>query len=154
MPVFKLLHILSMFAMVATQIGGEFIYVTAIGRRDVGALAAVHRTLERARLGVVSIGALVSGVVFGLLTAATGGFDFTDGWLIAAYVLVAIFIVTGGRFAGQFVRLGAAAVEAAAGRRSADEVVRDMAASRALLWFAIDLVLVVAIISDMVLKPF
>ena len=110
MPVFKLLHILSMFAMVTTQIGGEFIYVTAITRRDVGALAAVHRTLERARLGVVSIGALASGIVFGLLTAATGGFDFTDGWLIAAYVLVAVFIVTGGRFAGQFVRLGAEAL--------------------------------------------
>ena len=154
MLVFKLLHILSMFAMVATQIGGEFIYVTAVTRGDVGTLAAVHRTLERARIGVISIGALISGIVFGLLTAATGGFSFTDGWLIAAYVLVAVFIVAGGRFASRLVRLGAEAAEADEGRRPVDEVLRQMASSRVLTWFAVDLLLVVAIIADMVLKPF
>ena len=87
MLTFKALHILSMIAMVTIEIGSEFLYAFAISRRDVRGLATVHRLLEQARAGPASIAALVSGVVFGLLTAATGGFDFLDGWLIAAYVL-------------------------------------------------------------------
>jgi hypothetical protein len=97
MLTFKLLHILSMFLMVTTQIGGEFFYAVAISRRDVPALAAVHRVAEQSRIGILSVVFLIAGVAFGLLTAATGGFDFVDGWLIAAYVLVAVFVVLGGR---------------------------------------------------------
>jgi hypothetical protein len=51
-------------------------------------------------------------------------------------------------------QLGRAAVEADAGRRPAEGLVGDLVASRALLWFAVDLAIVVAIIADMVLKPF
>lgn len=154
MLIFKVLHILSMFAMVTTQIGAELVYASAVSRRDVRALAAVHRVLQASRVGIASVVALVSGIVFGLLTAATGGFDFIDGWLIAAYVLVAVFLISGTRLATKFVRLGDDAVDAEAGGRPAEDVIRDMVASRALLWFAIDAVLVVAIIVDMVLKPF
>jgi uncharacterized membrane protein len=154
MLTFKLLHILSMVAMVTTQIGGEFLYAFAISRRDVPALAAVHRLAEQSRIGILSIVFLIAGVVFGLLTAATGGFDFIDGWLIAAYVLVAVFVVLAGRQAGRIVKLGNQAVESQNGERLVDDVVRDMVTSRALMWFVADLVLVVAIIADMVLKPF
>jgi len=154
MLIFKALHILSMFAMVTIEIGAEFLYAFAISRRDVRVLATIHRILEHSRAGPISIVALVAGVAFGLLTAATGGLDFFDGWLIAAYVLVAVFAVNAGRVAGKMVRLGADAVEAEAGRRPVEDVVRDMVASRLLRWFALDVALVVAIILDMVLKPF
>jgi uncharacterized membrane protein len=154
MPIFKTLHILSMFAMVTIEIGSEFLYAFAISRRDVRALATVHRLLERARVGPASVVALVSGVVFGLLTAATGGFAFLDGWLIAAYVLVALFLVTVSLYLRGALRLGRAAVEADAGQRPVEGLVGDLVASRALLWFAVDLAIVVAIIADMVLKPF
>jgi hypothetical protein len=103
---------------------------------------------------MLSIVFLIAGVLFGLLTAATGGFDFVDGWLIAAYVLVAVFVVLGGRQAGRIVKLGNEAVESQNGKRPVDDVVRAMVASRALVWFGANLVLVVAIIADMVLKPF
>jgi uncharacterized membrane protein len=154
MLIFKALHILSMFVMVTIEIGAEFLYAFAISRRDVPALATVHRLLEQARAGPVSVVALVSGVAFGLLTAATGGFDFVDGWLIAAYVLVALFLVTTSLYLRRALKLGRAAVEAEAGRRPVEDVVRDMVASQALVWFAIDLTVVAAIIADMVLKPF
>jgi hypothetical protein len=154
MPIFKTLHILSMFAMVTIEIGSEFLYAFAISRRDVRALATVHRLLERARVGPASVVALVSGVVFGLLTAATGGFAFLDGWLIAAYVLVALFLVTVSLYLRGALRLGRAAVEADAGQRPVEGLVGDLVASRALLWFAVDLAIVAAIIADMVLKPF
>jgi hypothetical protein len=154
MLIFKALHILSMFAMVTIEIGAEFLYAFAISRRDVRALATIHRILEQSRAGIASVVALVSGVVFGLLAAATGGLDFFDGWLIAAYVLIGVFAVTTTRALKTFLPLGAKAVEAEAGQRPAEEVVRDMAASRAFVWFALDAVVVVAIIADMVLKPF
>jgi Na+/melibiose symporter-like transporter len=117
-------------------------------------LATVHRLLEQLRAGPASIGAFISGVVFGLLTAATGGFDFLDGWLIAAYVLVVIFLVMTTLFLRGALKLGRAAVEAEAGTRSIDDVARELAVSRALPAFLIDLGVVVAFIADMVLKPF
>ena len=117
-------------------------------------LATIHGLLERVRAGPASIGALTSGVVFGLLTAATGGFDFLDGWLIAAYVLLAIFLVTTTLFLRVALKLRRAAVEAEAGTRSVDDVARDLAVSRVLPAFLIDVGVVVAFIADMVLKPF
>jgi uncharacterized membrane protein len=154
MLIFKVLHILSMFAMVTTEIGSEFLYAFAISRRDVHGLATIHRILEQARLGPISLVALGSGVVFGLLTAATGGFDFSDGWLIAAYLLVALFLATASLYLRGALKVGREAVEADAGQRPAEEVIRTMAGSRALAWFAIDVAIVAAIIADMVLKPF
>jgi xanthine/uracil permease len=155
MLIFKALHILSMFSVVTMEIGAEFLYAFAVSRRDVRALATVHRTLEQARLGPISIAVFISGVVFGLLTALTGGFDFLAGWLIAAYVLVAVILVSGSRLWPKILLpLGAKAVEAEAGQRPIDDVVRDMAASRAARWFVAMATIFVLIILDMVLKPF
>jgi len=155
MDIFKALHILSMFSVVTMEIGAEFLYAFAVSRRDVRALATVHRTLEQARLGPISIAVFISGVVFGLLTALTGGFDFLAGWLIAAYVLVAVIFVGASRlWPNILLPLGAKAVEAEAGQRPVDDVVRDMVASRAVRWFVAMATIFVLIILDMVLKPF
>ena len=155
MLIFKALHILSMFSVVAIEIGAEFLYVFAISRRDVPALATVHRITGEARLGPISIALFISGIVFGLLTALTGEFDFLAGWLIAAYVLVAVIFVGGSRlWPKQYLPLGDKAVEAEAGQRPAEDVVRAMVASRAVWWFGGMATLFVLIILDMVLKPF
>ena len=155
MLIFKALHILAMFSVVAMEIGAEFLYAFAISRRDVRALATVHGILERARLGPISIAIFISGVVFGLLTALTGGFNFLAGWLIAAYVLVTVIFVSGSRlWPKTLLPLGAKAVEAEAGQRPAHDVVRDMVASHAVRSFVAMAVLFVLIILDMVLKPF
>jgi len=155
MLIFKALHILSMFSAVTMEIGAEFLYAFAVTRRDVRALATVHRILEQARLGPISIAVFISGVVFGLLTALTGGLDFFAGWLIAAYVLVAVIFVSGSRLWPKILLpLGAKAVEAEAGQRPIDDVIRDMVASRALRWFVAMATIFVLIILDMVLKPF
>jgi hypothetical protein len=143
-----------MFAMVTVEIAAEFLYAFTISRHDVPGLANVHRILEQARAGIISVIALVSGVVFGLLTAFTIGFDFFEGWLIAAYVLVGLFLVTSTINLRGVLPLGRKAVEAASGGRPAEDVVRDMAGTRALRWFVVDLAIVVAIIVDMVIKPF
>jgi hypothetical protein len=153
MLIFKLLHILSMFTMVTVFSGGELFAALAIRGRDVRALAWLQRL--RMPLGIAAFGASVAGVVFGLLTALTGGLDFFDGWLVAAYVLIVLFFVNGALHEPALRRLGARAVEADAGQRSVEEVAREMAGfNRATLLVAINAVLFAAIIADMVLKPF
>jgi hypothetical protein len=155
MLIFKALHILSMFSVVAMEIGAEFLFAFAIARRDVRALATVHRILEQARLGPISIAVFIAGIVFGLLTALTGGLDLLAGWLIAAYVLVAVILVGGSRLWPKvLLPLGGKAVEAEAGQRPVEDVVRDMAASRAVWWHVGMAAIFVLIILDMVLKPF
>ena len=155
MLIFKALHILSMFSVVAIEIGAEFLYVFTISRRDVPALASVHRIVGQARLGPISIALFISGIVFGLLTALTGAFDFLAGWLIAAYVLVVAILVGGSRlWPKEYLPLGDKAVEAEAGQRPVEDVVSAMVASRAVRWFAVMGTLFVLIILDMVLKPF
>jgi hypothetical protein len=153
MPILMALHILSMFAMVTVFSGGELFYALAIRRRDVHALAWLHGL--RKPLGIAAFGALVAGVAFGLLTAATGGLDFFEGWLIAAYLLIALFFVNGAVNERVVRRLGEKAVEAEAGQRSVEEVVSEMAATnRPTLLFVINVAIFAAIILDMVLKPF
>ena len=155
MPIFMALHILSMFTMVTLFSGGELFYVLAIRGRDVRALAWLHRTAHRTRFPFIALGALVAGVAFGLLAAATGGLDFFEGWLIAAYLLVALFFVNAVVVGREVIRLADKAVEADAGQRPVEEVVREMAATnRATLLFAVNVALFAAIILDMVLKPF
>jgi hypothetical protein len=153
MLAFKLLHILSMFAAVTLLIGEQFVLSRAIWRRDVRALATFHRLIGVRP--VIGASLFMAGIVFGLLTAATGGLDFFAGWLIAAYVLVAaILAFNASPWVQQMPRLGARAVEAEAGERPIDEVVQGMAASHAGLLFAVNVTLFVALIADMVLKPF
>ena len=155
MLIFKALHIISMVAMITVFSGGEFYYTFAIWRRDVRGLAWLHNLALRTRLPLFGLGLLLAGIVFGVLTALTGGFNILDGWLIAAYVLVAAFLVNSILIGRPVVELGRKAVEAEAGRVPVDEVVGDMAATRALfLFFPINAAIFAALILDMVLKPF
>lgn len=155
MLIFKALHILSMFAMVAVFSGGEFLYSRAVWRRDVRALAWLYTNLEKqVHLPIFGLGFLAAGIIFGLLTALTGGFDFFEGRLIAAYVLVALFLVCSALIGVPLGRLAEKAVEAEARQRPVADVVRDMAASRAVLFFPVNAAIFAALILDMVLKPF
>lgn len=154
MLIFKALHILSMVTMVVSFVGGEFFYAIAIRRRDVHALAFVQRAVRQGRLAIVGLVALVAGILFGLLTAATGGLDFFAGWLIAAYVLVAAIFVNTALFGEKLIKLADQAIEADAGQRPAEEVIQKMATSRATLFLAIMAAILAALILDMVLKPF
>ena len=117
MDAFKVLHILSMFAAVTLLVGEALLYARAIWRSDVAGLAAVRRLLGGRPLLGVSF--FIAGIVFGLLAAVTGGFEFFAGWLIAAYALiVALFVVNGSPPVQKLPQIGAEAMEAMAGERS------------------------------------
>jgi hypothetical protein len=155
MLIFKALHIVSMFAATTLLVAEAILYARAIWRGDVSGLAAVRRLMGGRPVAGAAF--LILGVVFGLLTALTGGLDFLAGWLIAAYVLVvAMFVVNGSPWVQRLPRVAAEAIEAEAGRRRADDVAAAMLRIRTatLVAVALNVVLFVAIIADMVLKPF
>jgi uncharacterized membrane protein len=152
MLIWKTLHILSMVTMVTAFIGAEIFYAAAIRRRDVHALAFVQRTLERYGIGLIALGGLALGVVFGLLTAASGGFDFVAPWLIVAYVLVAVFLVNAFAMGERVVTAGKAAMEAETGTGTAAEIT-DSLVNRSTGLVLINVTLFAVIIADMVLKP-
>jgi uncharacterized membrane protein len=154
MLIFKVLHILSMFTMVTVFLGGEFFYAFAVRRRDVRALATIHRLERQSGAGIVGTVVFFLGLAFGLLAALTGGFEVLDGWLIAAYVLVAAFLTNVALTVKKLLELGDKAVEADAGQRPVEEVVHEMAASPAVRFFVVNLVLFTALIVDMIVKPF
>jgi hypothetical protein len=155
MLVLKALHILSMFGAVTLLVGEAVFYARAIWRNDVPGLAAIHRLVGgRPVIGAALLGA---GIVFGLLTALTGSFDFLAGWLIAAYVLVvALFALNASPWVQRLPRLGAEAVDAEAGRRPPEDVINAMIAIRTstMIVVGLNVALFAAIILDMVLKPF
>jgi uncharacterized membrane protein len=152
--IFKTLHILSMVAMVTAFIGAEIFYAAAIWRRDVRSLAWVQHTVEKTGVGFVALGGLAAGVIFGLLAAATGGIDFFTGWMIAAYVLVGLFLVNSALLGVRVVHVAKAAVEAVDGKGSVDDVAAGMAPNRGVVLVAINVVIFAALIVDMVVKPF
>jgi len=153
--IFKLLHILSMVTAVTALVGFEMFIALAIWRRDVHGIAVIFRMTRRPSPVNIGILFLLAGIAFGLLTAATGGLDFFAGWLLAAYVLVAVLILANVSPPKRRVRqIAEDAVEADEGRRAVEEVVRQMATVPVTLYIGMNVVLFAAIIADMVLKPF
>jgi uncharacterized membrane protein len=154
MLVWKTLHVLSMVTMVTLFIGAEIFYAAAILRRDVHALAWVQRTLEETFIGFIALGGILAGIIFGLLAAATDGLDFTAGWLIAAYVLVAAFFVNAALIGSRVVHVAQEAMAAENAGRPLEDVVIDLAPNRGVILVAINVVIFALIITDMVVKPF
>jgi uncharacterized membrane protein len=154
--IFKALHVLSMFAAIAFLVAESTLFATAIWRGDVRALAAMRRLAGRRP--VVGALLLLIGIGFGVLTVATGGFDFFAGWLLAAYVLVVATVGINVLPVVQkgFLGLSDMAAEAEAGRIAAAEVAEKMRGFRGRFAaiVAANMVGFAAIILDMVLKPF
>ncbi len=146
MVVWKVLHIVSMFLGVTLLFAYEIVFHRAAhaGRKEaIAALAEQRPLVEGAGVAVVMLG-----IAFGLVTAWTGGFDFTAPWLVIAYVLVAGLIVLGaGPESAYAKRLG----EAADGDPAAFEAARRDP-RRNLIW--VSGLLYGLVVVDMIAKPF
>jgi uncharacterized membrane protein len=154
MLVFKTLHILSMVTAVTTLVGMEMFIGLAIWRRDVRGLASIFRMTRGSNPTTVGLVALIAGIVFGLLTAATAGFDLLAGWLVLAYTLVAAMVLLNVSPLKQRIRrLAEQAVEADRGERASEDVVRHMESFPVALFVGTNIALFAAVIVDMVLKP-
>lgn len=155
MLVLKTLHILSMVTAVTTLVGMEMLIGLAVWRRDVRGLASIYRITRSSNPTTVGLVALIAGIVFGLLTAVTAGFDLLAGWLLLAYLLVAAMVVLNVSPPKQRIRrLAEQAVEAERGERATEDVARRMESFPVALFVGTNVVLFAAVIVDMVLKPF
>jgi hypothetical membrane protein len=151
MPVFIFLHVLTMFTAVTISYGPQVLMMMAAERRDPVALQGLARSMGR--LGQFMGPAFVVGLIFGLIAVFTNDFNPLAPWLLIAYVLFTIAMVNGIFGTGRWLAgVGQAAV---AGGGTMTEELRGLLEQRnirILLWG--DMLLVVLIIADMVLKPF
>ncbi|MGH2417650.1 MAG: DUF2269 family protein [Candidatus Limnocylindria bacterium] len=149
-PVFKFLHIATMFTAVAGTVFPEVFLHLIANTREPRAIATAAHVAER--IGKVLPVFFVGGAVFGLLAAYAGEMDFTQPWLLATYVLFVMAMVVGIRFSDPWVaRLRTAAVASGdAPSAELSEVVEDRGAKMASAWL---LATVLVIISLMVFKP-
>jgi uncharacterized membrane protein len=149
--IFKYLHILAMFAAVTLMFGGELMFHLLRRRND---LAALRRFLEVVypvfRIGV---GLLTLGVVFGFLAANTIGFSLTAGWLILAYALIAGIYAIGFLVGVPYFNRVRAALDDASLQAPSPELRRVLDDPRWILDLVVSVLLYVAIIFVMVMKP-
>ena len=146
----KFLHILAMFIAV-TLLVGTSIYLALVARRgDRTALVKLWRLKDPVeRAGILFI---VLGFVFGVATAITGQLDLTAPWLLIAYAIFAAMFVIGAYEGSQWSKIiRAAEADIQSGEASGS---RALDTSRVELIGYLSVVGYVAIIFDMVVKPF
>jgi hypothetical protein len=144
-----LLHVLAMFAAVALSYGTIALLWVAARARDVESMRGVSTTIGRLRR-VIPI-AYTVGIALGILSIFAVGFDPLQGWLVAAYVLTAIAIVSANLIVGPWLVRVASELHELPGATTVPAAFADQ---RAVALLAIDGLVIVAIIADMILKPF
>ncbi len=150
MLIWKFLHIASMFTAVTLVFAAELVIRGAASRGDVAgvnSVAKVRHLIENTGIAVFLVG-----IVFGVITAVVGPFDLTQGWLITAYVIVALLIVLGAGPESAWVKRLTEAAERTddTGRAEFQAAMRDP--RRHLTW--VSAFLYAAVIYVMVTKPF
>ena len=143
---FKWLHIGAMFMATALAVGPFVVLYLVARSRD---LASIRRAFffstPIGRIGGAMYGL---GILFGIVAALTGAIDMTATWLLTAYVLVVVLGVNGLRAERWMGRVHSAAE--AGGADEVDRLVRDRSAVTLL---TIMVVVTLAIIFVMVVKP-
>ena len=144
--VFKWLHIGSMFMATALAVG-PFVVLYLVARS--GDLPSIRRAFSfSTTIGRIGGAMYGLGILFGIVAALTGAIDVTATWLLTAYVLVVLLGVNGllaERWMGR--------VHTAAEEGGSDEVDRLARAPSAMTLLTIMVVVTLAIIYVMVVKP-
>lgn len=110
MRVFIFLHILTMFIAVALAYGCHLLTLVAVRSHDVSTVRAVTRTVGRVGQWIGPTFGI--GVLLGIVAIFTNGFNPLAPWLIIAYVLTALAIVSANVFTGRHNKALAVAAEA------------------------------------------
>jgi uncharacterized membrane protein len=93
-------------------------------------------------------------VVFGLLTAWTRGFDFFAPWLLIAYALLILGSILSARFNLPHIAHVAELAAKSADDTPSPELAATLADRRGDIFFGLDVIIIIAFIFDMVVKPF
>jgi hypothetical protein len=151
MPIFKFLHILSMFSAAGVVVGTEVLLHRIARSGDVRAMRTAF-TLAKP-INVLAPALFLTGVMFGVLDGVTRGFDLFAPWLLIAYGLFITMFVIGGAVQGRWIdRMVAAVASSGDGVPSPelDRVIHDRVATGAMF---VSWLLLVGIIFTMVTKP-
>jgi len=152
MLIVKFLHIATMFTAVALSLGPAVLIRFVARNRNARSIQAVAEgTFSLSRF----IGPIFGlGLIFGLITAFVGGFNFLAPWLVLAYVLFAVGIIVGaggeGPWTAEVARVAAENTEPTAG----PALVAVLTSARANFLFWAFALILAALIFDMVVKPF
>lgn len=148
---FKFLHIFTMFVAVASAVVPEVVLHQVARSHSVPATRVVAAIA--ARIGKLLPVFFIGGAIFGLIAAATGQLDFFKPWLIAAYVVFVIAMVTGAVITGPWAGRMAAAAAASPDDAASAELVNATHEPRAMMGSAVLLGAIAVIIFLMVVKP-
>ena len=151
MPIFVFLHVLTMFIAVAIAYGPAALMFVASRRRDVRSLRAI--TLTADALGPFVGMAFSLGIVFGVIAIFVHGFDPRLGWLVIAYVLVALALLMTFAFTNPWLAKVKAASASSPDDQMSPELESLVNSPRNQALLAFDALLIVLLIADMVLKP-
>ena len=143
---FLLLHVVTMFTVIAFHSGPQILTFVAARTGQPTVVAGIAGMYARSGRAVPPLG--IAGALFGIATGLTGGFNLLAPWLLIAYGLFGALVVYGGVVSFPYiVRLGEAVRE---GRPNLPELL----GRRLTAIVALDALIYVLIVSDMVLKPF
>jgi hypothetical protein len=151
MPVFIFLHVLTMFVAVAMGYGPAILMIAASRSNDIVALRGVLSAAFR--LEKLIGPTFVLGLAFGLVAIFVNDFDPLAGWLIIAYVLFAVAAIFPQVFTSPWLKKVAAAADTSPDDHPSDELRALLTSPRNRVMLALDALIVVALIADMVLKP-
>lgn len=149
--VFKYLHVVSMFFAIALAISGEQVLRRIAASGNVVAIRVAGVRVKP--LITLSNGLFATGLLFGVITALTGGIDLLAPWLILSYVAVAAAFAIGMAVTDPWVgRVDAAAAASSEGAPSPElqALIEDR---RVALGSTALMVLLAVIIFLMVAKP-
>lgn len=148
---FKFLHIAAMFLAVASAAIPEVVLHRVAASNDVSAIRVVAGIASA--IGKMLPIFFVSGAVFGLLAALTGELNFLAPWLVAAYIVFIIAMVTGAVITGPWTGRMSMAAEASPTDGPSAELLAVIHDRRAFLGSVILISAIVVIIFLMVVKP-
>jgi uncharacterized membrane protein len=152
MIVWKFLHIAAMFGAVSIFIGQGLL---SAGIARTGDVRAIRRALAaEARFQPTGAALFVLGIIFGVVTALTGEFDLTAPWLLIAYGLVLVTLVTGIAYHGPRGKKLQTLAEASSENELSAPLRALIDAPSARVVVALDSLIWLAIIYVMVVKPF
>lgn len=151
-PLLIFAHITAMFLAIMVAFGSALVMRVAYMTGQVAAVRGVG--MASARLGPLIPVLFIVGGLLGLFTAISFGQDLLAPWLVIAYVLFAVAMVIGiVENAPWARRLGALLAQTPDGPLT-PEIRAMFTDTRVVVLTVVDYLVVVAIIFDMVVKPF
>jgi uncharacterized membrane protein len=150
-PIFVFLHVLVMFFAVMAGYGPGLMMLVATRSGNVRALREVTR-IGVALAPLTGI-AFVLGAALGVVAIFVHGFNPLAGWLVIAYILFAITALIANIFTTPWMKRVLATAETSGDESLSPELAALVNSPRNRAILAIDALVIVALIADMVLKP-